>query len=325
MVLTSHDRLGDTGKNTGFWLEEFAAPYYVFKDAGAAITLASPKGGQPPLDPKSDEPDAQTKATQRFKQDQQAQDALAGTLKLSSVSADDYDAVFYPGGHGPLWDLSEDAASIALIEAMYAAGKPVAAVCHAPGVLRRTKAPGGAPLVQGKAVTGFANSEEAAVGLTDVVPFLVEDALKKLGGNYSKTDDWKPYTVCDGNLITGQNPASSEAGAEAVLQQLRAGDSTVAVALLVRLEVKPGKEADVESFLRGGLSIVQEETATSAWFAFRLGPSTFGIFDAFPDEAGRQAHLSGRVAAALMEKAPELFAQPPVIEKVDVLAAKLPK
>ncbi|MGH8717397.1 MAG: type 1 glutamine amidotransferase domain-containing protein [Burkholderiales bacterium] len=222
MVLTSHDQLGDTGKKTGFWLEEFAAPYYVFKDAGAGITLASPKGGQPPLDPKSDEPDSQTEATKRFKKDTDAQSALANTMKLSDVSAKDFDAVFYPGGHGPLWDLSKDRNSIALIETMYADGKPVALVCHAPGALRRTKAPDGPPLVQGKSVTGFTNTEEAAVGLTKVVPFLVEDSLKQNGGKYSKAEDWKPHVVNDDNLITGQNPASSEAAAKAVLEQLRA-------------------------------------------------------------------------------------------------------
>jgi putative intracellular protease/amidase len=198
MVLTSHDRLGDTEKKTGFWLEEFAAPYFVFKDAGAEITLASPKGGQPPLDPKSDEPDSQTEATVRFKKDKEAQTALANTLKLSSISAGDYDAVFYPGGHGPLWDLAEDHDSIALIETMYSAGKPVAAVCHAPGLFRHPKAPDGSTLVQGKSVTGFANTEEAAVGLTNVVPFLVEGVLKKNGGNYSKAGDWQPYVVTDG-------------------------------------------------------------------------------------------------------------------------------
>ncbi len=222
MVLTSHDQLGDTGKKTGFWLEEFAAPYYVFKDAGADITLASPKGGQPPLDPKSDEPDSQTEPTKRFKKDTDAQSALANTMKLSDVSAKDFDAVFYPGGHGPLWDLSKDRNSIALIETMYADGKPVALVCHAPGALRRTKAPDGPPLVQGKSVTGFTNTEEAAVGLTKVVPFLVEDSLKQNGGKYSKAEDWKPHVVNDDNLITGQNPASSEAAAKAVLEQLRA-------------------------------------------------------------------------------------------------------
>ena len=220
MVLTSHDQLGDTGPKTGFWLEEFAAPYYVFKDAGVEMTLASPKGGQPPLDPKSDDPDAQTEATRRFKKDPDAQAALASTVKLSTVSAADYDAVFYPGGHGPLWDLAEDTHSIALIEALYAAGKPVAAVCHAPGVLRHAKGPDETPLVRDKPVTGFTNSEEAAVGLTDVVPFLVEDMLKKNGGRYSKGPDWQSHVVVAGNLITGQNPASSEAAAKALLAKL---------------------------------------------------------------------------------------------------------
>jgi putative intracellular protease/amidase len=222
MVLTSHDRLGDTGKKTGFWLEEFAAPYYVFKDAGAELTLASPKGGQPPLDPKSDEPDAQTEATRRFRADPEAQRVLANTVKLAEVSPDAFDAVFYPGGHGPLWDLAEDATSIKLIETMFATGKPVAAVCHAPGVLRHAKAPNGAPLVQGKRVTGFTNTEEAAVQLTDVLPFLVEDALMQNGGNFSKGPDWEPYVVTDGRLITGQNPASSAGGAHALLDMLRA-------------------------------------------------------------------------------------------------------
>ncbi|MEN3277650.1 MAG: hypothetical protein V7631_3440 [Massilia sp.] len=220
MVLTSHDRLGDTGKKTGFWLEEFAAPYYVFKDAGATLTLASPAGGQPPLDPKSDEPDAQTDATRRFRDDPAARQALANTVKLSGVEAGQFDAVFYPGGHGPLWDLAEDADSIRLIETMIAAGKPVAAVCHAPGVLGRVKGPDGAPLVKGKRVTGFANTEEAAVGLTEVVPFLVEDMLVQNGGQYSKADDWQPYAVTDGLLVTGQNPASSEPGAHALLALL---------------------------------------------------------------------------------------------------------
>ncbi|BDT58365.1 dimethylallyltransferase [Massilia varians] len=221
MVLTSHDRLGDTGKKTGFWLEEFAAPYYVFKDAGATLTLASPAGGQPPLDPKSDEPDAQTEATRRFRADPQAQQALANTVTLSGVRAQDFDAVFYPGGHGPLWDLAGDADSIRLIETMIAAGKPVAAVCHAPGVLAQVKGVDGDLLVKGKRVTGFTNTEEAAVGLTEVVPFLVEDMLVKNGGQYSKTDDWQPYVVTDGLLVTGQNPASSEAGAHALLALLK--------------------------------------------------------------------------------------------------------
>ena len=221
MVLTSHDQLGDTGHKTGFWLEEFAAPYYVLKDAGARLTLASPKGGQPPLDPKSDAPESQTPATERFKQDAAAQAALAATVPLSSVKAADYDAVFYPGGHGPLWDLAEDRDSIALIAALHAAGKPVAAVCHAPGVLRHVKGGDGQPLVKGKQVTGFTNSEEEAVGLTKVVPFLVEDMLKENGGIYSKGADWAPYVLTDGMLITGQNPASSEAAAQALLALLK--------------------------------------------------------------------------------------------------------
>ena len=221
MVLTSHDQLGDTGHKTGFWLEEFAAPYYVFKDAGADITLASPKGGHPPLDPKSDEPDAQTAATERFRQDADAQKALANTQPLAGINADDYDAVFYPGGHGPLWDLAEDADSIRLIETFYADGKAVGAVCHAPGVLRHTKAPDGQPLVKGKRVAGFTNTEEAAVGLTDIVPFLVEDMLKANGGEYSQAADWHSHAVTDGHLVTGQNPASSEAAAHAVLELLK--------------------------------------------------------------------------------------------------------
>jgi putative intracellular protease/amidase len=220
MVLTSHDRLGDTGKKTGFWLEEFAGPYYVFKDAGAQLVLASPKGGQPPLDPKSDEPDAQTANTERFRKDAEAIAALASTHTLAEVADGHYDAVFYPGGHGPLWDLAEDRDSIRLIEATYAAGKPLAAVCHAPGVLRHARAADGTPLVRGKSVTGFTNTEEAAVGLTKVVPFLVEDMLKDSGGVYSKKDDWQSYAITDGQLVTGQNPASSEAAARAVLALL---------------------------------------------------------------------------------------------------------
>jgi putative intracellular protease/amidase len=222
MVLTSHDKLGDTGKKTGFWLEELAAPYYVFRDAGADITLASPSGGQPPLDPKSDEPDAQTDDTRRFRADKDAMQALASTARLDSVRTGQFDAVFYPGGHGPLWDLAESADSRALIESTLAAGKPVAAVCHAPGVLRHVKAPDGSPLVKGKRVTGFTNTEEEAVGLSKVVPFLVEDMLKSAGGIYSKGRDWESYVVTDGLLITGQNPASSAAGAKALLQALQA-------------------------------------------------------------------------------------------------------
>ncbi|SIT47389.1 putative intracellular protease/amidase [Paraburkholderia ribeironis] len=220
MVLTSHDQLGNTGRKTGFWLEEFAAPYYVFKDAGVAMTLASPDGGAPPLDPKSDDPDSQTDATRRFRKDPQAQAALANTVRLATVAAADHDAVFYPGGHGPLWDLAEDPHSIGLVEIFHASGKPVAAVCHAPGVLRHAKGPDGTPLVRDKAVTGFANSEESAVGLTDVVPFLVEDMLKKNGARYSKGPDWQSHVVVAGTLITGQNPASSEAAARAMLAKL---------------------------------------------------------------------------------------------------------
>ncbi|MCY7319265.1 MAG: type 1 glutamine amidotransferase domain-containing protein [Ramlibacter sp.] len=222
MVLTSHDQLGNTGKKTGFWLEEFAAPYYVLKEAGATIPLASPRGGQPPLDPKSDADDSQTDATRRFKKDPAAQAELASTRKLADVSAADFDAVFYPGGHGPLWDLANDKSSVALIEAMQAAGKPVAAVCHAPAVLRDVKGPDGKPLVAGKKVTGFTNTEEAAAGLTTVVPFLVEDMLKGKGGQYSKGGDWQSYVLTDGLLVTGQNPASSEAAARALLKLLPA-------------------------------------------------------------------------------------------------------
>ena len=221
IVLTSHDQLGDTGEKTGFWLEEFAAPYYRLKDAGARLTLASPEGGQPPLDPKSSEPDFQTDATRRFEGDPAAQKELANTARLADMKAEDFDAVFYPGGHGPLWDLYSDQNSITLIEGFIAAGKPVAAVCHAPAVLLNARAPNGDPLVQGKKVTGFSNSEEAAVGLTDVVPYLLEEKLTALGGIYQKTEDWNPKVMVDGLLITGQNPASSEAVAEELLNALR--------------------------------------------------------------------------------------------------------
>lgn len=220
IVLTSHDQLGNTGEKTGFWLEELAAPYYVFRDAGAEVTLASPLGGQPPLDPKSASEDFQTEDTRRFEADPAAQAALAATHKLAEVSLADYDAVFYPGGHGPLWDLASDPASIALIEAAFAAGKPVGAVCHAPAVLRRVKGADGEPLVKGKQVTGFSNSEEAAVGLTDIVPFLVEDMLIANGGDYSCGPDWSAHVVRDGLLVTGQNPASSAPTAQALLELL---------------------------------------------------------------------------------------------------------
>jgi len=221
MILTSHDQLGSTGRKTGFWLEELAAPYYAFKDAGAEIVLASPQGGQPPLDPKSDEPSAQTEFTTRFKADAAANVQLANTVRLDSVSQADFDTVFYPGGHGPLWDLAEDRASIALIEAFLAANKPVALVCHAPGVLRHVKNADGSPLVQGRQVTGFTNTEEEAVGLTDIVPFLVEDELKGQGGIFSRTDDWGVHVVTDGLLTTGQNPGSSEAAAHVLLEKLQ--------------------------------------------------------------------------------------------------------
>ncbi|WP_275553975.1 type 1 glutamine amidotransferase domain-containing protein [Mixta sp. Marseille-Q2659] len=220
MVLTSHNQLGDTGKKTGFWLEEFAAPYYIFKDAGISVVLASPQGGQPPLDPKSDAPDAQTHDTERFRQDIAAQQALANTQRLETIDGSKFDAVFYPGGHGPLWDLAEDKHSIALIENLFANGKPVAAVCHAPGVLRHAKKPDGTPLVAGKRVTGFTNSEEQAVGLTHIVPFLVEDELKNQGGLFERTEDWGVWAITDGHLITGQNPASSAATAEELLKFL---------------------------------------------------------------------------------------------------------
>lgn len=219
IVLTSHDQLGNTGRKTGFWLEELAAPYYAFKQAGAKITLASPKGGQPPLDPKSNEPMFQTELTRRFEADAAATAQLAATVRLDSVSQADYDTVFYPGGHGPLWDLAEDSHSIALIESFIAANKPVALVCHAPGVLRHVKTADGRPLVAGKKVTGFTNSEEEAVGLTNVVPFLVEDELIAKGGLYSKGEDWGSYVVSDGLLITGQNPTSSAATAALLIER----------------------------------------------------------------------------------------------------------
>ena len=222
MVLTSHDQLGDTGAKTGVWLEEFADPYFIFKDASAQITLASPKGGQPPLDPKSMTTDTQTDATLRFQHDADAQDALARTTKLADIVADQYDAVFYPGGHGPLWDLAENRDSIALIERLYSSGKPVAAVCHGPAAFRHANTIHGLPLVYGKAVTGFTNSEETASGLTQAVPFLIEDMLKKNGAKFSKAANWQSHVLTDGNLITGQNPASSDGAATALLRQLLA-------------------------------------------------------------------------------------------------------
>jgi putative intracellular protease/amidase len=217
MVLTSHDQLGNTGRKTGFWLEEFAAPYFVFKDASVELTLASPKGGQPPVDPKSDLPENQTPAMARFKQDQAAQKALAHTVRLTDMKAENFDTVFYVGGHGPMWDLAESADSIALIESFYNSGKPVALVCHSPGLLHRVTYQG-APIVKGKRVTGFANSEEEEVHLTNVVPFLVEDELKRLGGIFEKAPNWQPFSIVDGRLITGQNPASSTVAAQSLLK-----------------------------------------------------------------------------------------------------------
>lgn len=220
-VLTSHDKLGDTGKKTGFWIEEFANPYYTLLDKGADISLATPKGGVAPIDPSSDTPDASTEATERFKKDTAAQEKINNTLVLADISADDYDAVFYPGGHGPLWDLANDKKSIDLIETFNKQKKPIAFVCHAPAALKSVKNEDGTPLVKGKKVTGFTNSEEEAVQLTNVVPFLVEDMLKKNGGIYSKKSDWASYAIQDGNLITGQNPASSELVAEKLLESLK--------------------------------------------------------------------------------------------------------
>jgi putative intracellular protease/amidase len=219
MVLTSHDQLGSTGRMTGFWLEEFAAPYFVFRDAGVGLTLASPKGGQPPVDPKSDLPENQTDAMARFKRDEAAQAALAHTVKLAGMKAEDFDTVFYVGGHGPLWDLAESPVSITLLESFYNSGKPIALVCHSPGVLRHV-AHKGEPLVKGKRVTGFTNGEEEAVELTQVVPFLVEDELKRLGAKFEKVPNWQPFSIVDGLLVTGQNPASSTSAAQALLSLL---------------------------------------------------------------------------------------------------------
>lgn len=220
MILTSHDTLGSTGLKTGFWLEEFAAPYYIFKDKGHEITLASPEGGQPPLDPKSDEPDFQTAATERFKSDEASKELLATTVRLDSINAQDFDGIFYPGGHGPLWDLAEDTTSISLLESFSKSGKALGLVCHGPGVLRHAKNDKGEPLVKGRKVTGFSNSEEEAVQLSEIVPFLVEDMLKENQGVYAKGADWTSYVEIDGNLVTGQNPGSSEETAREFLKLL---------------------------------------------------------------------------------------------------------
>src|ERR1700732_2353581 len=248
MVLTSHDQLGDTGRKTGFWLEEFAAPYFVFRDAGVDVTLASPKGGQPPLNPKSDLPENQTPAMARFKKDAAAQKALANTVKLADVKAENFDTVFYPGGHGPMWDLAESPVSIALLEAFYNSGKPIALVCHSPGVLRHV-AYQGAPLVKGKHVAGFTNGEEEAMQLTKVVPFLVEDELLRLGAIFEKKANWQPFSITDGRLITGQNPASSTSAAQALLK-LMAESSTSNVQIEQKsYEMPPREGISVAHFL----------------------------------------------------------------------------
>jgi putative intracellular protease/amidase/catechol 2,3-dioxygenase-like lactoylglutathione lyase family enzyme len=255
MVLTSHDQLGNTGRKTGFWLEEFAAPYFVFKDAGVELTLASPKGGQPPLDPKSDLPENQTPAMTRFKKDAEAQKALSNTVKLSSVNAEDFDTVFYPGGHGPMWDLAEDPVSIALLESFYNSGKPIALVCHSPGVLRHVKYKG-KPLVKGKHVTGFTDGEEEEVQLTKVVPFLVEDELLRLGAIFEKKANWQPFAITDGRLVTGQNPASSTSAAQALLK-LMTGSEVESSMNGVRIEQK-----SYEMPPREGISIAHFLTVT---------------------------------------------------------------
>ena len=255
MVLTSHDQLGNTGRKTGFWLEEFAAPYFVFKDAGVELTLASPKGGQPPLDPKSDLPENQTPAMTRFKKDKMAQQALANTATLSSMNSEDFDTVFYPGGHGPMWDLAEDPVSIALLESFYNSGKPIALVCHSPGVLRHVKYKG-EPLVKGKHVTGFTDGEEEEVQLTKVVPFLVEDELLRLGAIFEKKANWQPFAISDGRLVTGQNPASSTSAAQALLK-LMAGLELESSTNGVQIEQK-----SYEMPPREGISIAHFLTVT---------------------------------------------------------------
>jgi putative intracellular protease/amidase/catechol 2,3-dioxygenase-like lactoylglutathione lyase family enzyme len=267
MVLTSHDQLGNTGVKTGFWLEEFAAPYFVFRDAGVELTLASPKGGQPPVDPKSDKPENQTPAQVRFKKDAAAQKALANTVKLADVKAEDFDTVFYPGGHGPMWDLAEDPASIALLEAFYNSGKPIALVCHSPGVLRHVTYQG-APLVKGKHVSGFTNGEETEMQLTKVVPFLVEDELLRLGAIFEKKADWEPFCIVDGRLVTGQNPASSTTTAEALLKLMTGSDSST-----------NGVQIDNKSFEmppREGISVAHFLTVADVERSARYYEKVFG-------------------------------------------------
>ncbi len=269
MVLTSHDQLGNTGRPTGFWLEEFAAPYFVFRDAGVELTLASPKGGQPPLDPKSDLPENQTLAMARFKKDAAAQKALANTVKLAEVKADDFDTVFYPGGHGPMWDLAESPTSIALLEAFYNSGKPIALVCHSPGVLRHVTYQG-APLVKGKHVAGFTNGEEEEMQLTKVVPFLVEDELLRLGAIFEKKANWQPFSITDGRLITGQNPASSTSAAQALLKLMTGSESEPSVEG-VQIEHK-----SYEMPPRDGISVAHFLTVTDIDRSLRFYETVFG-------------------------------------------------
>ena len=269
MVLTSHDQLGNTGRKTGFWLEEFAAPYFVFRDAGVDLTLASPKGGQPPLDPKSDLPENQTPAMTRFKKDEAAQKALANTVKLADVKAEDFDTVFYPGGHGPMWDLAESPTSIALLEAFYNSGKPIALVCHSPGVLRHVTYQG-APLVKGKHVTGFTNGEEEEMQLTKVVPFLVEDELLRLGAIFEKKADWQPFAITDGRLITGQNPASSTSAAQALLKLMTVSESESSMNA-VQIEQK-----SYEMPPRDGISIAHFLTVADIERSARYYEKVFG-------------------------------------------------
>jgi putative intracellular protease/amidase/catechol 2,3-dioxygenase-like lactoylglutathione lyase family enzyme len=269
MVLTSHDQLGNTGRKTGFWLEEFAAPYFVFRDAGVELTLASPKGGQPPLDPVSDLPENQTPAMTRFKQDQAAQKALANTVKLADVKAEDFDTVFYPGGHGPMWDLAESPTSIALLEAFYNSGKPIALVCHSPGVLRHVKYKG-EPLVKGKHVTGFTNGEEEGVQLTKVVPFLVENELLRLGAIFEKKADWQPFAITDGRLVTGQNPASSTFAAQALLKLMTVSESESSM-YAVQIEQK-----SYEMPPRDGISIAHFFTVADVERSARYYEKVFG-------------------------------------------------
>ncbi len=269
MVLTSHNQLGNTGRPTGFWLEEFAAPYFVFRDAGVELTLASPKGGQPPLDPKSDLPENQTPAMARFKKDAAAQKALANTVKLADVKAEDFDTVFYPGGHGPMWDLAESPTSIALLEAFYNSGKPIALVCHSPGVLRHVTYQG-APLVKGKHVAGFTNGEEEEVQLTKVVPFLVEDELLRLGAIYEKMANWQPFSVTDGHLITGQNPASSTSAAQALLKLMAVSESDSSMSS-VQIEHK-----SYEMPPRDGISVAHFLTVADVDRSARFYEKVFG-------------------------------------------------